>query len=318
MAYYEQEIGKKINTLPNEFFDNDPGGGVLHIKDKKTGEIKPLYGLQFVLQKRELNLWKEIRVDAIKYFEENEIEWHKDVKGEPQKGPEGHLLSSNIACVNHLFYLRQKKDLATKILNEIDKRIISAEIIDDGYIEFEMMDGKEKTNPLKEKSDNRKRGSKSTSIDAVMVGRKNDGKNVLFLIEWKYTEKGYDPECKYIARNNYHKNYIDILQEENCPINSPENVKGLFFEPYYQLMRQTLFGWKMIETSEYNCNEFICLHIIPHGNIEFKRNSKDWKCFLKEQYKQNYKVIAPDDLLKPILNEKNTSLFIEYLKKRYW
>lgn len=316
MTYYEQQRDKEINRLPNEFFENDPGNGVFHIKDRETKQIKPLY-LPFVLKERKLNLWGEIRDEAITYFEKKGIEWHKDAKDEPKKGPEGHLLSSNIACVNHLFYLRQKMDLVTLILKNIDPRVISAEIIDDGYIEFEIMDGKNNINPLNEKSPERKRGSKSTSIDAIMVGRKNDGKNILFLIEWKYTEKGYDPECKIIAKDNYHKNYIDLLQDKNCPIDFHENVKGLFFEPYYQLMRQTLFGWKMIEASEYNCNEFIYLHIIPHGNIEFRKNSKNWNSFLKEQYKLCYKIIAPDDLLKPI-DEQNNRLFIEYLKKRYW
>ena len=318
MTYYEQQRDKKVNKLPNTFFDNDSGKGIFHINDKETGKIKPLLHLSFVLKERKLNLWNEIREDAISYFEKNNIEWHKDAKGEPQKGPEGHLLSSNIFCVNHLFYLRQKRDLVTLILKEIDKRIVSAEIINYGYIEFEIMDGKNKINPLNEKSLERKRGSKSTSVDAVMVGRKSDGKNILFLIEWKYTEKGYDPECKFRAKDNYHKNYTDLLQDENCPINSPENVKGLFFEPYYQLMRQTLLGWKMIEASEYNCNEFICIHIIPKGNIEFRKNCQNWKSFLKEQYKQNYMIIAPDDLLKPIVNEQNIDLFIEYLRNRYW
>jgi hypothetical protein len=317
MTYYEQQRDKKINRLPNEFFDNDPGKGIYHIKDRETGKIKPLY-LPFVLKKRELNLWEEIRDgddSAIKYFERNAIEWHKDLKGEPKKGPEGHLLSSNLSCVNHLFYLRQKKDLVTLILKNIDKHIKSAEIIDDGYIEFEMMDGKNNKNPLKEKSKDRKRGSKSTSIDAVMIGKRDDEKNVLFLLEWKYTEKGYDSECKFVEKDNYHKNYIDLLGDKNCPINTHENIMGLFFEPYYQLMRQTLFGWKMIEYLEYNCNEFMCIHIIPHGNIEFRKNCKNWESFLKEQYKQNYKIIAPDDLLKPILNEQK---FMNYLKERYW
>jgi len=316
MGYYEQQRNKDINTLPNEFF-NDPGKGVFHIKDKDTKRIIPKY-LNFVLKDRTLNLWEEIRDKAIKYFEENSIEWHKDANNEPKKGPEGHLLSSNISCVNHLFYLRDKRDLITLILKNIDERIIDAEIINNGYVDFEIMDGKIIKNPLNEKSLERKRGSKSTSVDAVMIGKKNDGKNIIFLIEWKYTEKGYDPECKFIAKDNYHKHYIDIIMEENCPINPPENIKGLFFEPYYQIMRQTLFGWKMIEALEYDCNEFICLNIVPKENIEYRNNCRGWDNYLKNQYKHNYKIISPDELLKPIVNKEEIKLFIEYLKIRYW
>lgn len=316
MTYSEQQKNKKIHILPNELFD-DPGNGVFHVKDRLTGKIKPLY-LSFVLKERKLNLWKEIRDDAIAYFEKNDIEWHRDVNDEPETGPEGHLLSSNIACVNHLFYLRQYPDLVALVLKNIDERIIDAEILDDGYIEFEVMDGKNTINPLHEKSKKRKRGSKSTSVDAVMLGKKNDGKNILVLIEWKYTENGYGTESKFIAKDDYHKNYIDMLIDKKCPIDSPENFKKLFFEPYYQLMRQTLFGWKMIEASEYNCDEFLCLHIVPGENVEFRQNSRDWIKFLKEQYKKNYKIISPKEFLKPIFNEQNTGLFIDYLRKRYW
>jgi hypothetical protein len=309
MGYYDEQKEKAIKYRDEIF--NDPGGGIYHIKDKKTGMIKKLK-LPFVLENRMLNLWEGIRDDAISYFRRYDIDWHKDINGEPKEGPEGHLLSSNIACINHLFYLRKRQDLATLVLKNIDSRIVNSELVDDGYIEFEKMGGKDE-NPLKEKSEYRKRGSKSTSVDALMVGKKQNGKNILVLIEWKYTENYINPECKFIEKDDYHKNYTDLLQEVYCPIKSPENVTGLFFEPYYQLMRQTLLGWKMAETKEYNSDEYICLHIIPHGNIELRRSCFNWKNQLKEQKK--YKIISPEDLLKPIINE---SIFIEYIKKRYW
>jgi hypothetical protein len=311
-AYYDEQK-EKAKRIRDELFQ-DPGGGFFHIKDRETGEIKK-FELPFVLLNPELNLWEGIRNDAIAYFEENEIEWHKDANGDPQKGPEGHLLSSNIACINHLFYLRQKKDLVTSVLKNIDSRIINAEFIDGGYVEFEVMEGKNK-NPLNEKSKDRKRGEKSTSIDAIMVGKKNDGKNILVLIEWKYTESCKDQECKFISKDDYHKNYTDLLQAKDCPINSPENVMGLFFDPYYQLMRQTLLGWKMAELQEYGCDEYVHLHIIPHGNTELRNACRNWKTLLKEP--QKYKIIAPDDLLKPLSNKQEAEKLLEYLKIRYW
>lgn len=315
MSYYEERKQKAIETRDELF--NDPGGGYFHIKDKNTGKIKKIGNLPFVLMNPLLNLWGGIRDDAITYFEKNDIEWHKDANGEPKKGPEGHLLSSNIACVNHLFYLRQRKNLVTLVLKNIDRRIVNANIIDDGYVEFEIMEGKNNKNPLNEKSSERKRGSKSTSIDALMVGEKDDGKNILFLIEWKYTEPATE-EYKFISKNDYHKNYLDLLQEQNCPINSRENVKGLFFEPYYQLMRQTLLGWKMVESAEYNCNEYIHLHIIPHGNKELRRACIHWKSMLKESECERYKIIDPDDLFKPLLKEQEANILLNYLKNRYW
>ena len=300
---YSNEQRKRAIILRDDLF-NDNGGGIFNGKS-----------WDFVLNNRVLNLWEGIRDNAIEYFSKYNIDWHKDINGEPKEGPEGHLLSSNIACINHLFFLRQKKDLATLVLKNIDERIVNSEIVDDGYIEFEKMGG-QNDNPLSEKSDQRKRGSKSTSIDALMVGKKSDGKNILVLIEWKYTEKYENQDCKFIAKDNYHQNYINLLQDKNCPINVPENVKGLFFEPYYQLMRQTLLGWKMVDLNEYDCDEYVFLHIIPHGNLDLRKNCIDWKNYLKES--QKYKIISPDDLLKPLLIENEIKLLFEYLNKRYW
>ena len=51
-----------------------------------------------------LNLWAGIREDALGYFEANRISWWKGA----QDRPTGHLLSSQIACVNQLYPLRQR------------------------------------------------------------------------------------------------------------------------------------------------------------------------------------------------------------------
>jgi hypothetical protein len=300
---YSSEQRKRAVFLRDELF-KDHGGGIYNGKS-----------WNFVLNNRVLNLWDGIRNQAIEYFFKNNKEWHKDINDEPKEGPEGHLLSSNIACINHLFFLRDKPDFATLVLKNIDSRIENSEIIDDGYIEFEKMGGKN-DNPLNEKSKQRKGGSKSTSIDALMVGKKCDGNNILALIEWKYTEKYENQKCKFIAKDGYHQNYLDFLQDKNCPINAPENVMELFFEPYYQLMRQTLLGWKMIEFSEYNCNEYVHLHIVPRGNNELINNCMDWIKYLKDPKK--YKIISPDELLKPLIREKEPQILFEYLEKRYW
>lgn len=311
MSYYYDRRDKAVRTRDEIF--KDPGGGVFHWFDKKTGKIIEKE-LPWVLKNRYLNLLERIKDDAIAYFEKNDIEWHKDAAEEPKKGPEGHLLSSNIACINHLFFLRQCPDLVTLILKNIDPRIINAERIDDGYIEFEKMGGIEQ-NPLGEVNDGngRKRGYKSTSIDALMVGKKDNGKNILLLIEWKYTEKG---EKSYRPSQN-HSVYKKLLRNENCPINLPENIDKLLCEPYYQPMRQTLLGWKMVELKEYDSDEYIHLHIIPRDNIEMRKNLV-WDNLLKSQYQKRYKVISPDDLFNPLINLQDIKSYIEYLKFRYW
>jgi hypothetical protein len=56
-----------------------------------------------------------------------------------------------------------------------------------------------------------------------------------------------------------------------------DDFKNLYYEPYYQLMRQALLGWKMINAREYNCTECIHLHIIPTNNYELRStNNFPW------------------------------------------
>jgi hypothetical protein len=286
-------------------------------------------------KKTQLNLWENIRADALIYFSAKEIHWHTNrMENNLDTIPEGDMLSSNVSCVNHLFLLRKNRDYASAILKNIDKRIISAEIVcdgygNDGYIEFESWGTKNNNNPLNEKSHDRKRGEKSTSVDAIMVGKKDDGKNILILIEWKFTEdytKNYNGKnkCKYI--DGYHDYHL-LFADPNCPIQPINNFKDLYYDPFYQLMRQTLFGWKMVEANEMGCDEYVHLHIIPKENLKiqeiispgFKYNENNmsnvWKNLLKEPFK--YKVLSPEELLSPLKNDQNTKDFFDFLKIRY-
>jgi hypothetical protein len=315
MSYRDDQCAKAVKLLRNEFFANDPSGG-----------IHGGHSYDFVLQNPKLNLWEEIREESIAYFKENAIEWHKaDTK---QTGPEGHLLSSNVACINHLFYIRQRQDFAAAILQKIDPRIVSAEKIgkpdiEAGYVAFEIIGAE---NYLGERSHTR--GALSTSVDAVMLGKKNDGKNILVLIEWKYTEE-------YIT-GDYNKNtgvdgqhrYDPLLKEECSPI-SVANFEALYYEPFYQLMRQTVLGWKMLEHNEYGCDEFVHIHVIPDGNLELLNNitspllrehrntiSEAWKGVLKKP--DRYKVISPEKLFEPLKDLPDARNLLEYLSTRYW
>ena len=154
MSYREQERKKVIDTRESIFKDSGYGT----FSGKEWG---------FVLNDPVLNLWKGIREDAQQYFKRNKIPWWKGNKDNPT----GHLLSSQIAYVNHLYYLRQRKDLATAVLSKIDNKITAAVIVDDGYVEFEFIGEKQY---LKEKS--WMKGVNCTSIDAVMIGQNSAGK----------------------------------------------------------------------------------------------------------------------------------------------
>jgi hypothetical protein len=284
----------------------DPGAGIFFRKER-----------EFVLQDATLNLWAGIRNDAMEYFKRNAIAWWM---GDEHSEPTGHLLSSQVACINHLYFARQRKDVATAVLKNLSEEIEEAVPVDDGYIEFEVIGA---NNYLNEKS--HIRGANSTSLDAVMVGKKSSGSNILILIEWKYTEE-YREESKYIPER--YKLYNKLLEEESCPIVT-EDYGSLYYEPFYQLMRQTLLGWKMVQHGEYLCDEYIHLHVIPEGNVELKERitspnlrskggnmSDAWKSVLRDRLR--YIAITPEEFIKPALDCRDTRSIVAYLEKRYW
>ncbi|WP_162502438.1 PGN_0703 family putative restriction endonuclease [Treponema endosymbiont of Eucomonympha sp.] len=320
MSYREEQCAKAIELLQNGFFANDPGGGIIGVPR------------DFALQDSRLPLWSGIADDAILYFEANAIPWWKAAGEKSDRGmPSSHLLSSQAACVNHLYALRQRQDFAAAILQKIDLRIVSAEKIgkpdiEAGYVAFEIIGAK---NYLGEK--NHTRGALSTSVDAVMLGKKNGGKNILVLIEWKYTEEyitGDYNKNTGVDGQHRHDRYDPLLKEEDSPI-SVASFEALYYEPFYQLMRQTVLGWKMVEHNEYCCDEFVHIHVIPDGNLELLNNvtspllrehgntiSEAWKGVLKKPDK--YQVISPEKLFEPLMNLPDARSLLEYLNARYW
>jgi hypothetical protein len=314
MATYREKEREKSITLLGRIF-NDTGGGTF-----ANGHNYP-----FVLQNHDLNLWAGIRDNALAYFKNNHIPWWMSTP----KIPTGHLLSSQIACVNHLYCLRDQKELAAKVLQNIDNRIIGAEAItypdiDTGYVAFEIV-GKE--NYLGERQHTR--GANATSVDAIMIGKKTDGRNILALIEWKYTEYYEYEKSLYIPAR--YEIYNPLLADKESPFKSvtreDKPFEPLYYEPFYELMRQTLLGWKIIEANEYNCNEYIHLYIVPDENVELllkntspslKRNTINeiWQDVLKAP--SRFKIISPKKFLEPLKNEPKTNALLDYLEDRYW
>jgi hypothetical protein len=268
----------------------------------------------FVLKNPILNLWEGIREDTYRYFEENKIAWWSGEKS----GVTGHLLSSQVACLNHLFPLRQREDMATAILKALRVDIVKAERMDSGFVEFEVV-GRE--NYLGERSHSR--GINATSIDAVMVGKKKSGANILVIIEWKYTEEYGGSDLYIPARADI---YDPLMARKDSPLRA-ENPDALYYEPFYQLMRQTLLGWLMVENGEYGCDEYLHVHVIPEKNKVLRETitspklagdsmSDAWKRMLNTP--SSYLVLSPRKLLEPIAQCADTSSLTSYLEKRYW
>lgn len=312
----------------------------IKFRDKLIGD--PGQGLffkiprEFVLMQPELNLMETNRYEAEKYFTNNHIPFWNTGEKRPKgiNKPSGHMLSSQVACINHLFFFRQDQNIATAILKGIDENVKTALLLDNdksdpGFVSLEVI-GKE--NYLKEKSHTR--GAHSTSVDAVMLAEMQDGTRKLFFIEWKYVEEYRGKQSKFVEEGGERRKatYLPLLQNEDCPIKIAELndrfIEGILYEPFYQLMRQTLLAHEMIKAKDFGAIAYIHLHLIPSANKELKLENpsrgilqgatlqETWTNLLKSPNK--YRAIDPKDFLEPAIQFAYATAAIKYLEQRYW
>lgn len=310
---YRKSERKKALRIRDEFF-KDPGNGE-HLKIKYP----------FVLENAEKNLWTKIRKEAIKYFADNKIVWWPG-----SEEPSGHLLSSHVSCVNHLFFLRNDKDAALKVLQNLKTDF--AEVCPDfenGYIGFEVVS---KHSYLVEVAEEKEqtRGANCTSQDVMMTGKLKNGKKIQVLIEWKYTELYSKADKSVASSGETRKNrYNALIEEKDSPIKRTVSINNLYYEPFYQIMRQTLLAWQMTKnkTNELKADDWLHFDVILENNLNLRYRvpasgliqtgiEEAWKSQLKELEK--YNVITPQKLLKPLIFDNNYRSLITYLNKRYW
>ncbi len=308
MIYREQQRQKVISI--REAFFKDPGNGIFCGKEREFALSVPI-----------VNLWEGIRHDAVDYFKRNNIGWWQS---SGDNLPTGHLLSSQIACVNHLYFIRQREDLATAILKSIDHDVGKAVPVDDGYVEFEFIGSRKAKIPLLLNERSLTRGANCTSVDAAMIGQLRSGAKRLYLIEWKYTES-YQAEDKYIPERA--RRYDNLVTSPGSPFVEGINPAALYFEPFYQLMRQTLFGSQSVEVRDYNVSSYKHIHVAPIGNTELRERITSngltgtdihdaWSKTLKD--KDAFIGTTPEELLKSVSDMRDTKSVIHYLEHRYW
>ncbi len=172
-------------------------------------------------------------------------------------------------------------------------------------------------------------GANSTSVDAVMLAEMQSGERKLFFIEWKYVEQYKSQPSKAIGDSGQTRIriYSPLLQASDCPL-KPTDIEGLFTEPYYQLMRQTLLANEMTKAKEYGASDYFHLHIIPAENKDLKEVNtaeeklqgstlqETWTNILKLPAK--YKAVDPKDFISPAKKCPDTLSVIRYLERRYW
>ena len=319
MNYRDKEKRRILSLLGDGKLIADSGNG-------KMGD----HNYQFALCNPQLNLWDDIRDEAINYFHQNRIKWWK--WREPHDDtPTRHLLSSQVACVNHLFPIRQNKYLATAILKGLDSEVECAVELDGGYVAFEFI-GSDIPSLLHEGSKGAfTRGAQCTSVDAAMIASLKSGGKRLFLIEWKYTEKypcGHNLLTKKPERG---KRYNQLIESDDSPFVQDIPSEAYYFEPFYQMMRQTLFGWQSMKLGDKGISSYKNVHVIPEQNTDLRQKITSthlrdkfhnqslhdvWLRCLKN--KTLFIGTTPEALLSPVRGMNASQTFWSYLEERYW
>lgn len=306
MGYKETQYKRVEDLLKNtNVFYGDKGNGQFKKKN-----------YPFILENNLNNLYEPIREDVLEYFQQNNVAWWGGKLT-------NHPLSSQVACLNHLFPIRNDKEAVLSIVKQVCPDIVNVlPIVTDkylpAYIQFESVSD---VDHLNEK--NTTRGANCTSLDALILGKHKDGRNILFPIEWKYVE-AYGNEDK--GTNDTRRSRYDNLINHSKQLIPTNSNEVYYYEPFYQLMRQTLWAEQMVinkDKESIKADEYTHIHIIPTNNkdllqkkylISDKGMEDTWRDCIKDQNK--YQIIEPKQLISKINSIKYKEL-INYLDYRY-
>lgn len=166
--------------------------------------------------------------------------------------------------------LAEKPDILARLVVEALggdlPEMLSVENGPDGrpwYVGFEWIGGDHLNEG--DRSGNRSRGANATSADAVLRFRRG-GKSETVLIEWKYTES-YGAPVDPKGHQTRNARYAAIAFDPNGPIRNDLGLKleDLFFEPFYQLLRQQMLAYHMQKAREDGADRVSVLHISLAG-----------------------------------------------------
>jgi hypothetical protein len=217
------------------------------------------------------NLYREIRQPIMTYFARNEIKWHDGQDGKPSN----HLCDSQVSCANFLFPFFDKPAALAALLRPIFPEIREMlPIEDEQYVAFEWIGQKNYLGEKISRNGKRTRGANYTSADAAVMFQQKDGQKQIVLIEWKYTEAYYPTWLKYAASGTDRtKIYEHLYHADDCPLSKEliPHFDNLFFEPFYQFMRQQFLAHEMEKAHELGTDKVSLLHISPAHNKDFMR-----------------------------------------------
>lgn len=217
---------------------------------------------------RLLNLNPGIRDAAERYFTDNAIAWHQHA---------AHGLSSQAACLNFLMPLATRPDVLARVVQSAVggelPEMLPVEAGPDGepwFVGFEWIGREDYLNEWP-RGGRPRRGANVTSADAVLRFQQA-GRVETLLVEWKYTESyGAPPEQK--RETERLRRYQKIIFSPFGPLRSDAGLKpaDLFWDPFYQLMRQQILAARMQAAKEDGTQRVRILHVAPAGNWRLRR-----------------------------------------------
>ncbi|TET06169.1 MAG: hypothetical protein E3J83_06305 [Candidatus Atribacteria bacterium] len=280
----------------------------------------------------EENLFFEIRQNALKYFDAYKIKWH-DRREKDNLKLSNHLCDSQICCVNFLFPFAQNPDILADFLRPIFPNLQKMLPIENNqYVAFEWTGLKDHLGETKSHSGKCTRGANCTSADAVVMFKRSDGKQQMVLIEWKYTESYRSIFLRFATSGTDRtKTYKPFYIQGDCPINKEllPSFDSLFYEPFYQFMRQQLLAREIEKARELENDVVSVLHIAPALNTDFYRITSPKLSKLGEKAIDVWKSLVPKG--KRFISVSTERLFcnlftnhspeiqawVDYITKRY-
>jgi hypothetical protein len=121
------------------------------------------------------------------------------------------------------------------------------------YVSFEWIGRENYLGERVSRGGQRSRGANCTSADSIVMFERRDKKRQIVLIEWKYTESYGGNSLKIAASGTDRAEiYRHLFEKADCPIDKEilPGFDSLFYEPFYQFMRQQFLANEMEKAHE--------------------------------------------------------------------